>query len=443
MRPSRESLLPWALLLLICSIESTLNVAWAPTNDAVDFFQLYAVGEALQRGVGPGIYSIGGRQRILAEEVLPRLAHSTLYAAANSGSREERGAAYTAGLGRRFRPVMTPFAFAGFRLLVPLGYEPAYRFFSALSIAAFFGSVALLARLGSFHWGGSLLIAGILGAFFSPFGSDLAVGNVNEIQLALLTCSLAALRKGGGAAALITGTALTVSVLLKPILALALIGGAISVLYERRWRSALGFAAGVLGATAFAAWTTWRAFGSVGCWSGWFDVVPHLLESGSASLSDGNFGIPQLLFEWTGLRLAPLILLAAVAAWLISLFRRARVPDPQRGVSLAILGPGIGAIVMLASSTYVWFHYFVFLLPVALYLSGPAAAGVTTVVRAFSVAAVLLLTTAGQGLADHIGGLSARAFVCGLAVATLLGLAVRELWLRPSDGLPEAPPSTI
>jgi hypothetical protein len=82
--------------------------------------------------------------------------------------------------------VATPFLYAAFLPLTSLDFESAHRTYSGVSLLAFLAGVALLARSAGFQMPAAAVVAGVLGLSFAPLVSDLVVGNMNSLQLALV-----------------------------------------------------------------------------------------------------------------------------------------------------------------------------------------------------------------------------------------------------------------
>lgn len=250
-----------------------------------------------------------------------------------------------------------------------------------------YSATALLAVLAFFLWR------------YEPLLSDLRVGNVNQLQLALVGLSVWLLVRTprSQAAAVGAGATLALLVALKPNTAFIPMLLVVYWLVNRQMRTlwlagggaVLGLGLAVLGSLA--------AFGSAALWLDW---LPGALRAAQSQypVSGGNFSLVILIEALTGVylpfELMALALLAAVASiW------RARSPAagdgedrPEESVKVALV-VGLGATLPLVSAALVWVHYLMLSLPLSLVLLRELAQGRVGVGRGAAGVGVAVLAT--------------------------------------------------
>jgi len=156
--------------------------------------------------------------------------------------------------------------------------------------------------------------------------------------------------------------------------------------------SLAGQVAGVLAAVVASI----EFFGSAAPWSAWLRELPRLMAAGSPIAGDareGNYALVRLLRDSAGVSLGPvipaLLVLATIAALVGGRRRSARAPsapDPSRTVLLV----GLGAALSLLSTELAWQHYFVAVVPLALFLVRPATRLVPALLACTGLAMVAL-----------------------------------------------------
>jgi len=140
----------------------------------VDFYQFWVVGQALGHTDVTDVYSTGGRRRLGAEYLD--------LARREANPRRAAVAEYRQTL----ETYSTPFLYAVLKTLSGGDYEIDFRNYRLLMLACLVLGVAILARLLGHSLAMTLGAIAVFSAWFAPFTSDMRVGNVNSIQLALL-----------------------------------------------------------------------------------------------------------------------------------------------------------------------------------------------------------------------------------------------------------------
>jgi hypothetical protein len=394
-------------LLVIAAVACALQFSWRETATvARDYWLLRAVGQGLRAGVQGDVYAPAGRHALAAAYIDPAVRRLSrpgigfdLQARLSDGSMTaEDYAAFDAILVTYSHfgyygvdTVATPFLFALVDFLGVGSYELDRGVFAVLSIAAFLVGVAIFVHLAGYSGWIGLGVASVAALAWRPYVSDLHVGNVGSIQLALLGFTAGAVSRQKH---LTAGVLLGIGLALKPTT--ALVCASALLLYWIDWRREVvrlagGVAAGITASVLVCALT----FGNLDVWVDWARVVPQLLSS-DWSVESGNLSIARVTANaWPA---------ASSLAWLLPLGVGLAVivrPRPATGherLDHLYLALATGAALMLLTSGLVWFHYYVLLLPLAIMLLRRRIlmAGWHALFRFGTLAAVL---SAGTGLA--------------------------------------------
>ena len=337
-----------------------------PHQQGIDFYQFWGVPLAREAGhlertpyVDPAPYA----------RVLNGMADASVSAKLRDANR----------LRRSLEPMATPFLYGLFSVF-GADYENAQRIYTALLYAAAALSVFALARMrgvGGWMAGCTALLVLLT---FNPLAQDVRSGNVNSLQLAVLTALVAV-----GARGRFTGSdpidglylgALALLVLFKPNtpwIALAL------GLHYLAVRGARAFAVGAIEAAFLAAaaiaFGAWR-MGGVNAWPEWLALARGMDGSGMVlPFERGNLSLALVLsraspafgpFGW-GLVLAAALALALVLAFTEMGRRTDRLaPAARAAFSDPWFAASAGIVFTFAASPLVWPHYHVMaLVPIA------------------------------------------------------------------------------
>jgi len=409
-QPGRDIAVVLASLLVACGALRAWRVAHhAP---GIDFYDYWVVGRAVGRGDIPSIYEHSSRAA-LGQEFLRR--------ALAEGSPRQRAAAQFRQV---LEPTSTPFLYATLTPFARAHYDASLDVYLAFSLASLLAALFILGRLvGQTRLDRLLLIALVVYAF-QPMQSDLRVGNVSQIQLALLAV-YAWLGAGGGTARQVgAGTVLGAAVAFKPsivvIAPLLFAWWALAEQWRRLVRQAAGFAGGGLVAVLLGA--LW--FGSLHAWTDWLAAL------GSAGLpampvENGNVSVLAVTRRWPGVTLGALPAVATSLAVLAALWVRRKSgrtggraeADAPAVEDLLLIGAG--CLVVLLSSPLVWLHYLVLALPAVIVLLRPQARRRWPAIAAF-VAVAMDPWTDLFGMPDPVR--HATVAIAGLALLFVLVL---------------------
>jgi glycosyl transferase family 87 len=399
------------LLVSVLAIASTIR-AWNYSQPfaGIDFYQFWAVGRTVRDPGAVDVFSEEQRtalgQRFLKE------------AESKPGSRVHAAAQRREAL----ETYSTPFLYTLFGLLWSGDYERDYQRYVLLCLACtVLATVALCRtlRLPSIP----MLAALALLLEMEPRRSDARVGNVNQIQLALVALFLwLQSRRRRRWMDLTSGAVLGIALAFKPnVAAVALLLGA-SWLFRRRLEKlglvGLGTAAGAALAVAVSS----AAMGGIRIWQSWLAAVRNLPDS-IIPVSLGNVAPAMLLKEHWGVEAGSLLAAGLALLTLVFLWRaRSTARSQEEDSAQAVLIAGLGAALVLLAARLVWLHYL--WLAVPLMLVPFRAAKVPLSHRLLAALGILLIGAAPPALA-HLGDatLIATLSCAGLALVFGLGLA--------------------
>lgn len=354
------------VLALLCAIAGAYQ--FGRDGPGVDFYQYWAVADAVSRGAGAEVYS---------PEVGALLGEEFWAEAQQSSSPRLRG---TAAFRRVLEIYQTPFLHAVVSPFAGRDFEDCLAVFAAVSVACLVFALVVLCRLLGFSRLTTVAVVAVLAEWFGPVRSDLRVGNVNQILLALLALFLWLRSKPGGrAGAFFPGLVLGLAVMFKPTLAYVVLTLEISWVVNRRFGTFLSASGGIL-AGAAVAFAIGAAFhGSVSCWVAWLGAV-RAMPGAIITLQMGNVGLSRLLSESLGVDVSwPLavlfVLVSAAFLWgarraapAAGAAARGESGDEPGAPSEDFLALALGCLVCVLSAGLAWFHYFVLTIPAALIL---------------------------------------------------------------------------
>ena len=393
-------------------------------SPGIDFYQFWIIGQIIGRADVPSIY---------AEDAHPRLGAEFIRRSLTEDDSERRRIAARAW--QVLEPTATPMLYSSFRPFAALRYDDAHLVYRVVSLAAL--SVAVLAiAVGLGHSATvALLMLALVNVAFRPLKTDIQVGNVNQVQLAMVAAYLwLSSRRDTARSQWIAGALLGVLVLLKPnLLAVAPVLALSWVAHGRREkliRQGAGMAAGAALALAFTA----AVFGSLSPWREWLDFMRAFPPS-KIPLRYGNVGLARLLYETLDVRvslwLALFFMCAALACvWIGRAGYAKPAADDRRAVAVEdALALGAGCFVYLLSAPLVWNHYLLLALPAALaLLREPATDARAERLRPVLIA-LALLALAVDPIADFFSmyDMYQQAALNVAGVLTLFVLTLREL----------------
>jgi hypothetical protein len=408
--------------------------SWASKRAAIDYYQYWALGQAVSEGLVDNIYHASSR---------PYLARLFLQRAFAGRSDAHRSAAFF----RKddLQAVSTPLLYAFFSVQGSGNYDRDLAAYRGATLVATLMAVFLLCRLFGASALASLASVAVVAWVFPPLRYDLVDGNVNQIQFVLLVGFGGLLRVGSRRweGQLAAGFLLGVAAFFKPNLAFVAFCLVLGWILTRRWQVLQNaFAGMVLGAVLSVAASS-IFFGSVRCWGQWFEVLVQLDRVFDVAVHWGNFGGARLLREATGwdLSLALNVALLALTGWIVWRRRRSIGSggdiDRAEALRLDLLLMGCGAPLPMLTMGLAWPHYLMLALPLALLLvfgamrepawRRPPAYGSLLFVGWLGITSALIF----DGL--QISGVYPRPVALALGTLVLYGLG---LWEMSRDATP-------
>lgn len=409
----RESLRgdPVRLLSLLAIVFASVH-AWQVSRQlpCMDYFQFWVVGRAVRLADAGDIYTDAERERLadsVRAEIVARVGAGD---EAQARSRQMTASQAWTGL----HTYSTPWLYTLFGLSVGADFNADVNRFQALSVLCFVLAVACMCRILGYSLPATALWLVLLLLWFQPALSDMRVGNVNRVQLGLLALFLwIESRTGWRWRHVVAGVVLGSACMFKPNLAFVAlvlcIGWAISQQYRKLLSQCVGMAIGALLSFAASSWF----FGSPRPWWSWATQMPKLMDDfdnvlteGNHALMRGNFALARVLHMFAGItetRFLQWVFLALIGAVLVYARRRQSVvaeslepSDASREVRWDLLLIGLGGSMSLLASQLSWLHYFVFTVPLALYLLRPSDAREeprpgTALVRGLALVSVILI----------------------------------------------------
>lgn len=301
----------------------------------------------------------------------------------------------------------TPF-FYGVLTAFRGNYESAFDAFHLVGLVLLVVSLALLCRLFGYSLMTLFVSIAFLTTWFQPLRSDVWVGNVNQIQLAMITAFLLiqsrTRTRGRGIAA---GFVLGLMVLFKPNLAFVPPLLLVSWWVTNRRDEIVDQMIGLALAGAMVIGSTSALLGGPSIWFRWAGSL-SILPDAAITIERGNYGPVQVLREWAGIdAAAPFALLFPIVALLILLFgSRSRYRGSENRLANDTLVVGVAVATYLVSFWMVWIHYYLLLLPLLLFLMRPGdedATGVSWPTARTLLAGAALVGISVDPWATHLG----------------------------------------
>jgi hypothetical protein len=429
--PSRATLL---LLCLLATFALTLTWATMKGRSGIDFYQFWVVGQSIGRP-GLNVYSDEARSGLGAEFL--QLARES------SHPRQKTSAEFRQTL----QTFSSPLLYSCFRLFSTGNYETDLNNYRLLLMASLVFTIVSLGRIMDHSWSTILAAIAFFSAWFAPFPIEVNVGNVNGLQLAVLTAYLRMRTQTRWRYRdIIGGALLALVVAFKPNLVFVPATLALYWLFNRRfqclWHHAVGGLLGGVIAIGVAA----ACFGSPRCWTDWLSAMRSFPDS-AILFTNGNFAPAAWLKELFGINFGPFVTLlfggSAVAGMWLHRRKVAAVPAPSVAFDplAETLIFSIACLLVILVPRLAWMHYYVLTIPaflLLLKLSEQARSRKSALLQS----SLIVLAFAGYAM-DPLSHLSVplTTIVLGgmfvLSAVLLFALLVARL----PAGLPSKPPA--
>ncbi|MHB8094858.1 MAG: hypothetical protein ACYDH0_07940 [Candidatus Aminicenantales bacterium] len=357
------------LFIALVGIIFALGIVRWRSDRPRDYYQFWVVGQAVKSMELTNIYGDEDRHRI-GEHFL------------NKAKSQKASLSHmsVATYRRVLTPAGTPFLYSVFSLFSTGRYDLDYEIFRIGSFGIYIASIAVLCTL--FHI--PLLLAVclmlLLTQFFGPFRLDVMEGNINQLQVGIITFILwLSSRPEKKWANPLSGVVLGMLVMLKPNLAPLLAFWILGSIILRPAKSTLLLAASCSAGMAFGLVVPFFVLGRTCGWWKWISAVPRMVlikdyfDRSFLGLFFGAKSTPLFLL-WMGVLIViPFFLFIANYRSFqknpIQLYNKSN-SEVQRFKTDNIM-IGLGVCVYLLSSTLVHFHYVMLVIPFLLYVSWP------------------------------------------------------------------------
>lgn len=332
-----------------------------------DFYQFWLGGQAIHRMDIPSVYPQDSRTRIT--EYFRKLAYSS------SSVRWKNSVNYWP----RVELAGTPFLYAAFATFSSGDFDKDYQRFRIVSYLFYLGGIFILAGLAGFSPLARIPFLIFFTWFYLPFRSDYGPMNVNELQLGWLSLVLWALSRDWTWRYWLGGIIFGAFFFFKPTFFQIPIFLALVWNFRSAKSRFLQFVAGFVFAGGIAYFYPRFLLGPACAWSDWMPNFPSMafsFEYLRHSFLYLSFGIRQLL----AFKILTVALTFLTGAWLFSLRSGPVVSAnpitkryfPEKTLFFfEFLAVVLGILVFMLSSPLVHRHYFILLIPVALFCLRP------------------------------------------------------------------------
>ena len=365
-----RALLRWPLLEVLLLL-FTLTSAWPQLSSSgagIDYYQFWLVGQSRAMQPTSGIYSAEDRK------ALARLGREIQRTRGQGSPRLEASVQFR----ETVETFSTPFLYAVVGALSSGDYEADLTRFHVICLLVFLAAILALGKAFGYPIGSCALFAVLLYFWSTPLGSDIHVGNVNQLQLGA-TAAWLALRRGSmhPISDVLGGLVLGLLVTFKPnLVTLPLLLGCTWVA-DRRFRTLwIQGACAMLGA-AIAIGIGAGFAGSLGAWTDWLAAIRELGRDSQITVVNGNYAIAQFLIEAGGPSISVPLTLGMLALAAFSIWR-ARVPLLAANSSAGQLhrdreseSVALACGITCTTLGLVWLHYWVLLIPVMMHSLRP------------------------------------------------------------------------
>lgn len=388
------------ILLLLNSVSSYWR--YSAQFPKIDYFCFWAVSQSLEARLIENIYAPDG-QKELALEV------ARLSAVPGTSARQRQ---VTSAVLRFYDGSLsttgTPFMLALTGSLSTGNYDRDVATFLIFSFLVFCISILVLCRLLRFSFASTLLALVLFLSWYQPLFSNLRNGNLSAIQLFVVTIFILLFGKSKTTAGTtIAGLVLGLGIMFKPNIVLILALSLTATLLRRDFKKIFRLLAGSSLGIAIALVYSSVFFGGFKIWSQFIESVPNTLNL--YTLNQGNFSVINLIHSSTGVDFSVIAMALLIALFFYLTWRsmgrthqgggEARTSDrrDERNLHEVFLAAGIGAAIMLVSAWLTWLHYFILVIPLALFMMRPMTvvrqgSGRSTQLRMLSLVAVSMFT---------------------------------------------------
>lgn len=375
-RQQRSRAFVWWLALCLALLSSGVVVQSFGMQRGIDFYHYWGI---------PAARAFAGDEHLASP-----YANGPRYAGvlnAHTDASDDKHLALANADRRSIDPTGTPFFYVCFAWL-PLDYSSAHSWFRAGQWLSLVAAVFWFARRVGIDAGTAAAFAAATPAFYQPFHSDLAVGNVNAFQLLGCVVAIALADRVRGTRSLALGAVyaslLAVAVVFKPNLAPIAVLGAVALwsalgLARAAGVGLIGLAVGAVCAVLSGAYFADSIGGWFDVWREWYGFLsgPDGAKLANYSVGEGNYSASVVFVDRASsidaaastYRISLVLGCVLVVSWLGAVvFGRGERSFVERlrelgGDSATLMTTAL--LFVLAAAPLVWLHYCVLaLLPI-------------------------------------------------------------------------------
>jgi hypothetical protein len=399
------------LLVIVVFFSCVRALNYGGQKPGIDFYQFWVVGKAVSQFDVNNIYSDVNKKEI-GFYYFQKSKHAYSQEVNNLLKVSDKQIT-AANLRKELETYSTPFLYTVFYFITSNNYDFDIQFFLVLSLVLYVYAIIALCRLMGYHAHTILVFIPIFTIFFRPLFSDIRVANVNQIQMAMLILFLCIQSRPSILTNLAGGFVLGLSVMFKPNLVFVVLMLVIAWIINRRFEKLVLELMGISIAIIVAVTTSSLFFGSSLCWFQWYEAL-IIIPNEILLVSMGNYSLSRLIFDFTDINVSKyfifvLLLLTSYFVYRsrrkvfnIDLMKENNVyeQDLKAGFLEDVATVSTGALIFLLSSSLVWLHYFILVIPAIIYIFRPEnylsqnnSIGKLIVIKRFLPAIALLLVS--------------------------------------------------
>lgn len=359
------------VLLLLILTGNAVFVSWEVIKavPAIDFFHYWAAAQTIRSGTMANVYSSDGMREM--GDYFARQAEET-----GISDKQKTATRFTLQINNgSVDAVATPFLFAVISFFESGNFDRDVLVYMFFCMLCYITAVIILCRVFHFTAPVTIIMLIMVTSWFGPYNSDIRVGNINQLQLAVFALVLWLQKRSFKYHDFISGTILGLAILFKPNIGLAIALLALTWLLNRRVKKLGVLCGGIVFGMTIAYLAASFYFGTTACWTQWFRKVPDLLQS-SRSIVEGNIGLSTVLYTIFKVDVSLVIVIVLVGIFTFITWQNAvkgkKGTEPAKIQSSEHLfietaaALSLGLAFMLLSARLVWFHYYILIIPLAL-----------------------------------------------------------------------------
>ncbi len=391
----RFSYNPSIIIALLLVANSCIHY-WKDSTSSkkIDYFVLWAIPYCLPDIKSNNIYTVESKKNFAL--VLREKANSQGISATQKEI-TELVIQYWDGI---IETTATPFLYTFFDLISSGDYDTDRMRFTIISMLCFIISFIILCYLFRINLLMSLLLLAFFLTLYIPLSSELIVGNVNQIQLLIITMFLWILVKSKHFyQVLIAGALIGIGIMFKPNILIMLVLIGILYLVNKRFQKLIAIIIGSCVGVLISILLSVLYFGQFEIWIHFIKALPDILDM-SIPFTLGNYSLSSLVYSLAEINTSSTLLPLFIIIFLIVIWisRSKRSGKRQNSVSLndlekeeVFLATGIGCAITLLAMGLSWLHYYILLIPLLLLMIKPIADSSSGKIQILSVRILIVI----------------------------------------------------